>query len=82
MRSYSDYGYFKKIDINDNPRLIYYPPHHSDNFKLHYNKSTSVERCKSRLKELLNTDNMRSTGERKAKSIALLNFIYNIYKLC
>lgn len=71
----SDYGYCKKIDINDNPRLIYYPPRHSNNFKLHYNKRTSVERCNSRLKELLNTDNLRSAGIRKAKTIALLNCI-------
>lgn len=33
----SDYGYCKKIDINDNPRLIYYPLRHFDNFKFHYN---------------------------------------------
>jgi Transposase and inactivated derivatives len=71
----SDYGYCKKIDINDNPRLIYYPPRHSNNFKLHYNKRTSVERCNSRLKGLLNTDNLRSAGIRKAKTIALLNCI-------
>jgi transposase len=71
----SDYGYCKKIDINDNPRLIYYPPRHSDNFKFHYNKRTSVERCNSRLKEFLNTDNLRSAGIRKAKAIALLNCI-------
>lgn len=73
--SHSDYRYWKKIDINDNPRLIYYPPRHSNNFKLHYNKRASVERCNSRLKELLNTDNLRSAGIRKAKTIALLNCI-------
>ena len=64
-----------KNDTDGNPRLIYYPPRHSDNFKLHYNKKTSVERCDSRLKEFLNTDNLRSAGIRKAKAIALLNCI-------
>lgn len=73
--SNSSYGYCRKININNNPRLIYYPPRHSDSFKLHYNKRTSVERCNSRLKEFLNTDNLRSAGILKAKAFALLNCI-------
>ena len=40
-----------------------------------YNKRTSVERCNSRLKELLNVDNLRSAGILKAKVFALLNCI-------
>lgn len=65
----------QKISIKNNPRLICYPPRHSESFKLHYNKRTSVERCNSRLKELLNTDNLRSAGILKAKTFALLNCI-------
>lgn len=56
-------------------RLFSYPPRHSKAFTLLYNKRTSVERCNSRLKELLNTDNLRSAGILKAKAIALLNCI-------
>jgi len=71
----SNYGYCKKINSLKNMRLFSYPPRHSKNFTLLYNKRTSVERCNSRLKELLNTDNLRSAGILKAKSIALLNCI-------
>ncbi|MDU1006868.1 transposase [Clostridium butyricum] len=71
----SNYGYCKKINSLKNMRLFSYPPRHSKNFTLLYNKRTSVERCNSRLKELLNTDNLRSAGILKAKAIALLNCI-------
>lgn len=73
--SNSNYGYCKKININNNPRLISYPPRHLEKFTLLYNKRTSVERCNSRLKELLNVDNLRSAGILKAKTFALLNCI-------
>ena len=73
--SSSNYGYCKKININNNPRLISYPPRHSEHFIHLYNKRTSVERCNSRLKELLNVDNLRSAGILKAKVFALLNCI-------
>ena len=73
--SSSDYGYCKKININNNPRLISYPPRHSEHFIHLYNKRTSVERCNSRLKELLNVNNLRSAGILKAKAFALLNCI-------
>lgn len=73
--SNSNYGYCKKININKNPRLISYPPRHSEDFTLLYNKRTSVERCNSRLKELLNVDNLRSAGILKAKAFALLSCI-------
>lgn len=71
----SNYGYCKKININNNPRLILYPPRHSKKFTFLYNKRTSVERCNSRLKELLNVDNLRSAGILKAKTFALLSCI-------
>lgn len=71
----SNYGYCKKINHVKNPRLFSYPPRHSSEFTLLYNKRTSVERCNSRLKEFLNTDNLRSAGILKAKAIALLNCI-------
>lgn len=73
--SNSNYGYCKKININNNPRLISYPPRHSEQFIHLYNKRTSVERCNSRLKGLLNVDNLRSAGILKAKVFALLNCI-------
>ncbi|WP_434578208.1 hypothetical protein [Thermoanaerobacterium thermosaccharolyticum] len=40
-----------------------------------YNLRTSIERCNSRLKNYLNTDNLRSAGIKKAKTFALLNCI-------
>lgn len=73
--SNSSYGYCRKLNINKNPRVISYPPRHSENFTLLYNKRTSVERCNSRLKELLNVDNLHSAGILKAKTFALLNCI-------
>lgn len=44
-------------------------------FTMLYNKRTSVERCNSRLKELLNTNNPQSAVILKAKAIVLLNCI-------
>lgn len=73
--STSNYGYTLKINHQDNPRLISYPPRASKAWQLLYNKRTSVERCISRLKEHLNLDSIRSKGIKKAKVHALLNCI-------
>ncbi|MDI6641292.1 MAG: transposase [Elusimicrobiota bacterium] len=47
----------------------------SDEWQKLYNKRTSIERCNSRLKDYLNTNNLRSAGIKKAKTLALLNCI-------
>ena len=71
--STSDYGYCYKINYKKNNRLFCYPHRNTEPWQKLYNKRTSVERCNSRLKELLNVNNLRSSGIRKAKTIALLN---------
>ncbi|QGU94944.1 transposase [Clostridium bovifaecis] len=71
--SRSNYGYCHKVNYKKNNRYFSYPHRSTKAWQELYNQRTSVERCNSRLKELLNTDNLRSAGIRKAKVIALLN---------
>ena len=71
----SNYGYTRKINFRENPRLLGYPIRSSNQWKLLYNLRTSVERCNSRLKEMLNVDRIRSKGIKKAKVHALLNCV-------
>jgi transposase len=73
--SSSNYGYCLKINYKKNLRHYGYPYRGSESWKLIYNKRSSSERCFSRLKEYLNVDNVRSSGIRKAKAIALLSCI-------
>ncbi|QXM06950.1 transposase [Crassaminicella indica] len=73
--SNSNYGYTLKLNYKENPRLNGYPLRSSKQWQKQYNSRTSVERCNSRLKEYLNTDNIRSKGIKKAKMHALLNCI-------
>lgn len=73
--SNSNYGYCLKVNYKENSRYYGYPYRGSKQWKLKYNKRTSVERCNSRLKENLNLDNMRSSGIKKATIFALLSCI-------
>lgn len=73
--SSSNYGYTLKVNLKSNPRHLSYPLRSTDQWKLLYNKRTSVERCNSRLKETLNVDAIASKGIKKAKMHALLNCI-------
>lgn len=71
--STSNYGYCHKINYKKNNRLFGYPHRSTEDWQNLYNQRTSIERCNSRLKELLNVNNLRSSSIRKAKIIALLN---------
>lgn len=71
--SNSNYGYCHKVNYKENNRYFSYPHRSTDAWNQLYNERTSIERCNSRLKEYLSADNLRSSGIRKAKSIALLN---------
>jgi transposase len=73
--SSSNYGYCLKINYKKNNRYFGFPIRSSDNWHKLYNRRTSIERCNSRLKDYLNTDNIRSAGIKKAKAFALLNCI-------
>lgn len=73
--SNSNYGYCLKVNYKKNNRYFSFPMRSSDNWQKLYNKRTSIERCNSRLKNYLNTDNLRSSGIKKAKTFALLNCI-------
>lgn len=71
--SNSNYGFCLKINYKENNRYHSYPLRSSDDWQKLYNQRTSIERCNSRMKEFLNTNNLRSAGIRKAKVVALLN---------
>lgn len=73
--SNSSYGYCLKVNYKKNNRYFSFPIRSSDDWQKLYNKRTSIERCNSRLKDYLNTDNLRSAGIKKAKTFALLNCI-------
>ncbi|MDE4542136.1 transposase [Thermoanaerobacterium sp. R66] len=73
--SNSNYGYCLKINYKKNNRYFSFPIRSSDEWQEIYNLRTSIERCNSRLKDYLNTDNLRSAGIKKAKTFALLNCI-------
>nr|WP_165913764.1 transposase [Serpentinicella alkaliphila] len=64
-----------KVNYKANPRKYGYPLRSSTEWKIQYNKRTSVERLNSRLNESLNVDNIRSKGIKKAKIHVLLNCI-------
>ena len=71
--SNSNYGYCLKINYKDNNRYYSYPLRSTEAWSNLYSKRTSIERCNSRLKEILSANNLRSAGIRKAKIIAILN---------
>jgi transposase len=71
--SKSNYGYCYKVNYKKNNRYFSYPPRSTEAWQELYNQRTSIERCNSRLKDFLSTDNLRPSGIRKAKVIALLN---------
>ncbi|AST58301.1 transposase IS4 family protein [Thermoanaerobacterium thermosaccharolyticum] len=73
--SNSNYGYCLKINYKKNNRYFSFPIRSSDEWQEIYNLRTSIERCNSRLKDYLNTDNQSSAGIKKAKTFALLNCI-------
>lgn len=73
--SNSNYGYCLKVNYKNNHRFFSYPIRGSEKWEKIYDKRTSIERCNSRLKDYLNTDNLRSSGIAKAKTWALLNCI-------
>jgi len=73
--SNSNYGYCLKVNYKKNHRFYSYPIRGSEKWQSIYDKRTSIERCNSRLKEYLNTNNIRSSGIKKAKVWALLNCI-------
>jgi transposase len=65
--SSSSYGWVVKTKIEDNPRLFCAPHRGTRNWKLLYNKRTSVERCFSRLKENLGANRLTVRGIEKVK---------------
>jgi len=73
--SSSNYGYCLKVNYKKNNRYFSFPIRSSEDWQKLYNKRTSIERCNSRLKDYLNTDNLRSPGIKKAKVFVLLNCI-------
>ncbi|WP_434579307.1 transposase [Thermoanaerobacterium thermosaccharolyticum] len=73
--SNSNYGYCLKINYKKNNRYFSFPIRSSDEWQEIYNLRTSIERCNSRLKDYLNTDNLCSAGIKKVKAFALLNCI-------
>jgi transposase len=73
--SSSNYGYCLKVNYKNNHRFFSYPIRGSEKWQSLYDKRTSIERCNSRLKDYLNTDNIRSSGIHKAKTWVLLNCI-------
>lgn len=73
--SNSKYGLCYKVNYKKDNRFYSYPLRDSKKWLEFYNKRSSIERCNSRLKEYLSTDNIRSAGIRKAKIFALLNCI-------
>lgn len=73
--SNSNYGYCLKVNYKKNNRYFSFPVRSSEDWQKLYNKRTSIERCNSRLKDYLNTDNLRSAGIKKAKIFSLLNCI-------
>jgi transposase len=73
--SKSNYGYCLKINYKKNHRLFCYPIRGSEKWQSIYDKRNSIERCNSRLKQYLNTNNIRSSRINKAKAWALLNCI-------
>ncbi len=73
--SSSNYGYCLKVNYKKNNRYFSFPIRSSNQWQKLYNKRTSSERCNSRLKDCLNTNNLRSAGIKKAKTFALLNCI-------
>lgn len=73
--SNSNYGYCLKVNYKTHIRLCGYPLRDTREWNLLYNQRTSIERCNSRLKVFLNTDNIRSAGINKAKTFCLLNCI-------
>lgn len=73
--SASNYGYCHKINYKKENRYYSYPHRSTEAWQELYNMRTASERCNASLKEFLSTDNLRSAGIRKAKTIALLNCI-------
>ena len=73
--SSSNYGYTLKLNYKADPRKHGYPLRSSNEWKIQYNKRTSVERLNSKLKESINVDNTRSKGIKKAKVHVLSNCI-------
>lgn len=73
--SNSNYGYCLEVNCKKNNRYLSFPIRSSDDWQKLYNKRTSIERCNSRLKDYLSTDNLRSAGIKKAKTFAPLNCI-------
>jgi hypothetical protein len=70
-----NYGYCLKVNYKKRNRFFSFPIRGSDEWQKLYNKRASIERCNSRLKDYLSTDNIRSSGIKKAKTFALLNCI-------
>lgn len=69
----SDYSYCYKVNYKNNNRHFSYPHRSTEDWQKLYNQRTSIERCNSRLKEFLNTNNLRSTVVLKDKMVAILN---------
>lgn len=73
--SNSNYVLCHKINYKKDNRFYSYPLRDSKKWQDLYNKRSSIERCDSRLKEYLSTDNIRSAGIHKAKIFTLLSCI-------
>lgn len=70
-----DYGMVVKINVNDDLRRFCIPHRNSKNWQKIYDKRTSVERCNSRLKENLTTNQLDVGGIGKVKTHIYLNVI-------
>ena len=73
--SSSNYGMVVKVNANDDLRRFSIPHRNSRKWDELYNQRTSVERCNSRLKEYLTTNDLHVGGIEKVKTHALLNAI-------
>jgi hypothetical protein len=73
--SSSNYGYTLKLNWKEDLRHLGYPHRASSAWQKLYNKRTSVERMFSRLKGMLNVDNIRVAEVKKARVHVLLNCI-------
>ncbi|WP_205665617.1 transposase [Anoxybacter fermentans] len=73
--SSSNYGAVVKTRVKADLRFVSTPHRGSKNWHKLYNKRTSVERSFSKLKELLNLENITVMGIEKVKTHVLLNCI-------
>lgn len=73
--SSSNYGMVKKIDATKDLRRFSIPHRDSENWQKLYDERTSVERCNSRLKEYLTSNDIHVQGIEKVTTYLYINAI-------